>query len=179
MVNYRQLSALRRENTTMVFNRTLQGYLLQFTALNRNILRNYAAPHKPLLLMAICDLVADGTLQDNRIPLSDTLIDRFKQLWHQYVDTGSDLQHDSVMEELLVVERAYPFRCAIDKPYYHMKAEPFWHLQPTDKWQKHREYTVAQLRQCYQDALIDPELFNLMSAPASRMAIYQHLKDLL
>lgn len=130
-----------------------------FTGLNTNKTGVYQAPHKPLLLLAIMDLVESGAITSQRIYLTDGLIAAFKQ------NAGRYIGHSVV------------FKPDITKPFYHLDHEPFWRLvqraeasdcsiaaEPTVRYGKKAKpsYSVSGLRRDYEYAEIDEELLRLI-----------------
>lgn len=91
----------------------LSLYLMQMLTLHIHVCKNEFAPHKPILLLSIIDLIDKGELQKNQIVPNKILIDSFKGTWHKYVKSGSNYTSD------------------LWKPFWHMKTEPFWHLVPS------------------------------------------------
>ena len=51
------------------------------------------APHKPILLLSVIDMVAQGKIQRNRIELSPELIATFLKYW---TNLGSDTHHSNI-----------------------------------------------------------------------------------
>lgn len=87
----------------------LAKYLSQFKKLNRS--RNEkmgAAPHKPILLLAIIEEIGNGDIFSNRISITPELVLSFKDIWSKLVTT------------------AHTPNFAL--PFFHMKSEPFWRL---------------------------------------------------
>jgi putative restriction endonuclease len=123
-----------------------------FAQLHTARLRGFLAPHKPLLLLAVMDLVERGLITTPRVRLTDELQRAFKANTSRYI--GYSLL----------------FTPDIGKPYYHMQHEPFWKLvlQPGAKAPTTPTYTVARLQSIYNYALIDEELFHLMQNPEAR-----------
>lgn len=145
-----------------------------FRHLHTNITKGYAAPHKPLLLLAIIDMIERGIITSPRIELSEALVSSFAEQANRYV--GNSLV----------------FKPDIGKPFYHMDYEPFWRLVPKNAVEniftdgetataaesaaafgnkavsgvgakkKRVSYSVTSLRNQYAYALIDEELFNLL-----------------
>jgi putative restriction endonuclease len=129
-----------------------------FSTLHTAKSQGYSAPHKPLLLLSIIDLVERGVIRDNRIELSDALIATFKSNAARYIG------HSTL------------FTPNIGQPFYHLQHEPFWHLipmeastsfniaadSPADYGQKTVSYAISTLRSTYRHALIDEELFQLL-----------------
>lgn len=66
------------------------------------------APHKPILLLAILELVRKGEIRSNRIQITPDLVLEFKSIWSRLVVT--------------------PHIPNFALPFYHMKSEPFWKL---------------------------------------------------
>lgn len=66
------------------------------------------APHKPILLLSIIQLIAKGVISSNRIFITADLILAFKQNWNLLVETNH------------IPNFALPF--------FHLKSEPFWYL---------------------------------------------------
>lgn len=69
---------------------------------------NFHAPHKPLLLLAILDLIEQGSIQENLIQLNADLIDTFDRYWSAIM--GTEKYGTPVL------------------PFYHLKSDQFWHL---------------------------------------------------
>lgn len=116
------------------------------------------APHKPLLLLSIIDLIERRLITSNRIELTDELVRAFKSNATRFIG------HSVI------------FSPNIGQPFYHLQYEPFWRLIPsrlendlsmaaegTENYGKKRAvYSLKGLRECYKYALIDGELFELL-----------------
>jgi putative restriction endonuclease len=110
--------------------------------------RNGGAPHKPVLLLSIIDLVEDGTIPDHKICITPELVSNFKSYWSELVKT----QHNLVFA----------------LPFYHMSSEPFWKLLPNpgcEKWieSKSSMKSFSNLNTAVNHAQIDQQLFYFMS----------------
>ena len=66
------------------------------------------APHKPILLLSIIQLIAKGVITNNRIFITAELILAFKQNWNQLVETNHTRN--------------------FSLPFFHLRSEPFWYL---------------------------------------------------
>jgi putative restriction endonuclease len=148
---------------------TLETYIRQFANLRRapNAIFTEAtkkrAPHKPILLLAVFDLVARGVITSPFIAVTDDLVELnelFNLYWRRIIPLG---QTSSI---------AFPF------PRLHN--EPFWELVPVPG----KEITpatiqsinsVSQLRTVALGARLDEELFRFMQQPASRNALREAL----
>jgi len=123
------------------------------------------APHKPILLLALLDLVARGAFTSNFIEVTGDLVELnelFTGYWRRVVPLG---QTSSI---------AYPF--------FHLKSEPFWELVPLPGKEAQLEHTksvgsVSQLRTVALGARVDEDLFLLLQRPDSRAALRQVLVE--
>lgn len=157
----------------------LAYYTDLFCKMNRASLRGYTAPHKPILLLAIADLVEKGVICSNRFTLSDEVIDAFAENWGRYIDDGSN---DTIcLSEGLSIQTKthYPFKRAVETPFYHMHSEPFWRLEKSRDFVQKPTYSILAIRKCFEYAEIDEELFHLMLDVQSRDIIRSSLIALL
>ena len=56
----------------------LPYYLDKFSNLHRNKLKGEIAPHKPIMLLSVMDLIEAGFITSNKIEFSEMLEERFK-----------------------------------------------------------------------------------------------------
>ena len=126
-------------------------YVECFSSLHVFKQRGQIAPHKAILLLSVLDLVANGSVNLNKIEFSEKLEEQFIQNWKQYV------RKDSV------------FHSVPSTPFWYMQSEPFWKLVPRSGG-VNSIYGLKQcapsssisLRNCILHAEIDEELFVLM-----------------
>ena len=139
-----------------------------------------SAPHKPLLLLSVLDLIGQDLITTNLIELSDALINRFKENTKAYLG-------NSII-----------FNPNIGYPFYHLTSEPFWkHLHKinsqiisSEEISENKDcsiskvaenpltynriatekpvYSIKGLRERYAGALIDKELFVLLQNQDAR-----------
>lgn len=122
----------------------LTKYIAQFRSLNTNKRAGIDAPHKPILLLAIMDLVESGIIGSTRIELTELLERAFLHNWKRYV--GSSLL----------------FQPKIATPFWHMQNEPFYKLYTNDgKELSGSPYSVKKLRESTY-AILDKDLYDLM-----------------
>lgn len=147
----------------------LDKYLRLFTNLRRapgaswTAATKKRAPHKPILLLALLDLVARGVITSSFIDATGDLVELnelFNGYWRRVVPLG---QNSSI---------AYPF--------FHLKSEPFWELAPLPGKEAQLDHTksvgsVSQLRTLALGARLDEELFLLLQQPDGRAALRQVL----
>ena len=82
-------------------------YLKFFSKLRRDY-KFGGAPHKPILLLAVINLIKKRVIINNNIEISPELVLEFKEIWTKLVDT--------------------PHTANFALPFYHLKSEPFWKL---------------------------------------------------
>jgi putative restriction endonuclease len=113
---------------------------------------NGRAPHKPFLLLAILDGVEQGWIQNNRIELTQPLIETFFEYWNRIM--GED--HVTT----------------ISLPFFHMQSESFWKLiYKNDKEEFKNSPSLGGLIDRVYYAEIDSELFNSIDEPDGRNQI--------
>ena len=148
-----------------VLDMTLEHYCALFSKLTRapgpvwtSSTRN-RAPHKPLLLLAVMDLVARGVLSSRFISVTVELVELnelFTDYWRSIVPVK---QTSSI---------AFPFS--------RLHTEPFWKLVPLPGSEITRPIinsisTVSQLRNVALGAEMDEALFLHMSSAGGRKAL--------
>jgi len=110
----------------------------------------HRAPHKPLLLLAVMDLVARGVLKDRFISISGELTE-LNELFTDYWRSVVPISHVS----------------SIAFPFARLHNEPFWRLVPASGRSitadaVNNVSTVVQLRRLALGAHMDEELFILL-----------------
>ncbi|NEQ22396.1 MAG: hypothetical protein F6K28_25065 [Microcoleus sp. SIO2G3] len=145
--------------------RNLAFYRERFDELNVSITERGKAPYKPILLLSVIDLIAQGLIKDNHIYITNELINTF----NKYKNILSpDKKFDSTLS----------------LPFFHLKNEDvqFWHLdfnteeydaspQTNEKIRK----SITQLKKYVNSAYIDRELFNLIQNEDSRQELVDKL----
>ena len=142
---------------------TIAKYLNYFKKLNRGYTKNLGrAPHKPILLLSVLQLVKNGSIDSNKIFITADLILAFKRNWKQLVAT----------------EHSPNFSL----PFYHLQSEPFWYLIP--KSGKRIVLTKSKsiksfksLKENIAYAEIDKELYLLFQNPISQTLLEQYILD--
>ena len=109
------------------------------------------APHKPLLLLSVMELVEEGYIEEGMVCPDERLAERFERLWRCYAGATQG------------------FKGSMVYPFFHMDYEPFWQLCPTPECRHLREYSsLTSLRRDFAFARLAPELFALMQNPEAR-----------
>ncbi len=120
------------------------------------------APHKPILLLAITNLIERSEINSNLITVSPELVLEFKDLWSKLVIT--------------------PHLANFALPFFHMKSEPFWKLVskrgmdfPITSSNSIR--SLRGLKEALAYAEMSKDIFTLMSDPIYREVIRQEMLE--
>ncbi|MHB8765663.1 MAG: hypothetical protein ACYDA8_15200 [Deferrisomatales bacterium] len=96
---------------------SLAGYARRLTRLRTDVNAahypgqpGHRAPHKPLLLLSVMDLIAEGTLTANLVAPTPDLAELFALYWSRVMPPDR--------------------RGLLAYPFFHLKSEGFWHLVP-------------------------------------------------
>lgn len=84
----------------------LEYYKIAIQSLKQAPTKFGTAPHKPILLLSIIDLIENLGIKDNYIPVEKTLKETFVETWNKLVKTDHN--------------------CDITKPLFHMQNDGFW-----------------------------------------------------
>lgn len=129
-------------------------YVKKFRNLNASKKKTLGvAPHKPILLLSVIELIKEGEIQENKIYLTPKLISKFLKIWSHL---GSD-NHNS----------------DISLPFFHLTGDGFWHLIPNEGFEatiaeKIRIRGLNSLRIAVDYAYIDNELAVILLNSESR-----------
>lgn len=143
----------------MTTNELVQKYKKQFQSLNRasNVTLG-KAPHKPILLLSVIQLIANGELQSNRIYITGDLVIAFKTNWNKLVETNH-IPNFSL-------------------PFFHLSSEPFWRLIYNGLFDsKEKISSLGKLKSRVAFAEIDRNLFDLLLNPITRTELQKILLD--
>ncbi|MBE9017638.1 HNH endonuclease [Chroococcidiopsidales cyanobacterium LEGE 13417] len=134
--------------------KNLNYYTSKFIKLNVDRAHGSPAPHKPILLLSVIELIEQGILKHNQIPLSAELVAAFLKLWQQLGSTAHNAD--------------------IGMPFFHLRSDGFWHFRPNPGFEGMLSSSGAKvravnaLRQAVEYAYLDEELFELLQQPTSR-----------
>jgi putative restriction endonuclease len=128
---------------------SLQKYLHQIKKLKRSA-SNGGAPHKPILLLSIFELIRKGDITSNQIEITPELVLEFKSNWSKLVIT----QHSP----------------NFSLPFFHMRSEPFWRLitnigMNIPLTSSHSIKSLNALKESIAFAELDKEFFRLIIDP--------------
>ena len=136
---------------------TLQKYVQKMKRLRVDRAHG-VAPHKPLLLLAVIELIERGQIRENKIPLSPDLAETFMRYWSKVTNRKPN----------------------IALPFFHLKSDGFWHLHPNPGYEKALEIAdritaISRLREVIAHVSLDDELFVLLTDAGDREIIRQTL----
>jgi putative restriction endonuclease len=137
----------------------MEKYIHEFTHLHTDRTGGWTdatrgqAPHKPLLLLTIIDLFAQGQISTNLIEITPELCDLFATYWSRVMPSGH--------------------RGNLVLPFFHLGSSRFWHrvAQPGQETIINAIGTVSSLKKLNQlilGARLDDELFELLQSPNAR-----------
>ena len=140
-----------------MFSSTLQKYVLKMERLRVDRAHG-AAPNKPLLLLAVIELIEQGEIQENKIILSPSLAETFLKYWSKVTDRKSN----------------------IALPFFHLKSDGFWHLHANVGYETALSVasqlkTASRIREVIAYASLDDEFFILLTVPHDREVLRQTL----
>ncbi|WP_129677564.1 hypothetical protein [Candidatus Chloroploca sp. Khr17] len=111
----------------------------------------YAAPHKPLMLFSVMDLMAQKILKDNLVQLNKYLTETFHRYWRNTTSVKK--------------------KTNVTLPFYHLRSDNFWHLIATPGNERALRipiHSIGNMREFVLGASLDQDLFELMSHPQPR-----------
>ena len=116
------------------------------------------APHKPLLLLAVIELIERGQIRQNEIYFSPDLVETIMKYWVKVTDRKPN----------------------ITLPFFHLKSEEFWHLHPNVGYEKvldvaDRITAISPLREVIAYACLEDDFFALLTDTGDREIIRQPL----
>lgn len=94
----------------MQFNSETEKYVYDLKRLKRAFNKGLGyAPHKPVLLISVFELIKKGIITTNKIFITPELVVAFKDNWKKLVFTNHKEN--------------------FSLPFFHLRSEPFWHLK--------------------------------------------------
>ncbi|MEJ5964229.1 hypothetical protein [Pedobacter immunditicola] len=141
-------------------NYLLDKYLNAFSRLKRANTVYGKAPHKPVLLLSIIELIDNGLIVKNAVPINADLVGMFKENW-----------------QLLVPTLHQP---DFTQPFYYLQSEkvagaPFWFLQAYPGCQINAHIkSVNKLAEVCAYGYFAEELFLLLADKHARLS-FKHL----
>ncbi|MGE6220427.1 HNH endonuclease [Nubsella zeaxanthinifaciens] len=141
----------------------LQKYTKAFSRLKRGGTKYGAAPHKPILLLTVIELIEKGIVSDNRVFVDAQLVGAFKENWLLLVNTAH--QED------------------FTQPFYYLQSERvegqgYWFLQPVLGCQINAHIkSVSVLPKVCEYGYLSADLWLLLNDAISRDFLREVLLD--
>jgi putative restriction endonuclease len=135
-----------------MLEKNLDYYFQRFANLRIDRSHGRPAPHKPILLLSIIELIERHVIYTNEIELTPEIVSTFLNYWNAlYPDQ----------------------RGIVALPFFHLMSDGFWHLLPNEGYEKSFKL-IRQIKSSYQIrdmvkyAYFDNELFELLSDDKKR-----------
>lgn len=135
-----------------MLDKNVDYYLNKFTQLRIDRSHGRPAPHKPILLLSIIELIERGIITSNEIELTPEIVSTFLNYWNALYPTQKGI---------------------VALPFFHMKSDGFWHLVPNAGYEKSFNLirhikSSYQIRDMVRHAYLDNELFALLLLDINR-----------
>lgn len=132
--------------------RNLAYYCKHFAQLNVSSSRQRGNAHyKPILLLSVIDLITQGIIEENRITVSDELIETFNKYWNVLASAS--------------------YKGGLHYPFFHLQSEGFWYLTFQPGFNGLQPKTTNKLKEAVEFAYLDSQLFDLLQDPISRQEL--------
>lgn len=136
--------------------RNLSYYCKLFAGLNVNSSRQRGDAHyKPILVLSVIDLIAQGLIATNQIIVSDDLVNTFNSYWN-ILTSGS-------------------YKGGLHYPFIHLQSDSFWHLEFKSTFNGFQPKTTNKLKEAVEYAYLDNELFDFLKDPVFRQDLIDTL----
>jgi putative restriction endonuclease len=115
-------------------------------------------PHKPVMLMAVMDLIASGVIRKNRINWSEELLSRFGEIFEK-VSSSND-------------------QPSPENPFFYLKSDGFWHHiaktgQESVVENLSKPPRIGDLASGLFHVELDSDLFDLLAEKESRVVFQE------
>jgi putative restriction endonuclease len=133
----------------------IQYYSIKFARLRVDRAHGIA-PHKPILLLSVIELIRVGSIHHNQIFLTEEMLLTFLNIWNYL---GSETHNPD-----------------ISRPFFHLSGDKFWHLIPNRGFRKVinskiKLKTFSEVQQAVKYAQMDDVLFELLREPMTRASL--------
>jgi putative restriction endonuclease len=141
----------------------IEKYLIAFSKLKRGNTSLGIAPHKPLLLLSLIELIDKGFISKNAVPISGELVGIFKENWQLLVPTSHNED--------------------FTQPFFYLQSDkvagaPFWFLKAVQGYQINKPIkSVNTLAAVCAYGYFSEELFLLLTEKQVRLRFQTLLLD--
>lgn len=138
------------------YEKCLAHYEEEIKSLKQNKLHGAVNIAKPVLVLAVTQLIDDGLLQDNVILLTKGLEDRYTKLYEQYDRTGKITR--------------------IDYPFYFMLNDRFWNIKWIGEPKEHENAPWRKfMKEHVEYAYLDEDLWCLLQNDGCRHRLMDYI----
>jgi len=138
--------------------KTFDEYILKLSKLNQGVTKYGKAPHKPILLISIFELIDKSEIIENKIFITPELITAYRDNWDLLVDTNN------VPDFTL--------------PFYHLSGEKFWNSFLKDgAEQKNHIKSFKQFNNLVDFGKFSDDLFQILINSNNRKLLINLLLD--
>ncbi len=132
----------------------LEFYIRGLSRLKRGSTKFGMAPHKPILLLTLIQLIEEGEGVKNEFYVDALLVAKFQEVWINYVDT------------LHQADFTQPFYYLQNDQY---KKKHFWYLKPKAGYSINSHIkSIFTLSDVLEYGYLDPNLYQLLQDPTKR-----------
>jgi putative restriction endonuclease len=141
------------QTTEANYPRNLAYYCNCFAKLNVSKTKERGtANHKPILILSVLELITQQSIVENRIFISNELIETFKQYWS-------------------IIVTGFSYTDALHYPFVHLQSDGFWKVKFKDIYKGERIKTTNKLKEKVEYACLDEELFDLLKDSFNRQVL--------
>lgn len=155
----------------------LDYYIDAFKNMNIPIVRRDKAPYKPLLMLAIIDMIGAVNWEDLQENQIEGLIIPFKFQLESYLEFHLENCFNLEWEK----QKYYDLH--FNKNYtnvlFYMEDEPFYRLSLLPDKQRNNSRDLQDIKETYQGIKLDPELMKLLINPETRQQLRTTLEEML
>lgn len=138
-------------------NLSLAYYCQRFSALKVSSTKQRGNAHyKPILLLAVIDLIAQGIIKENKIYVEDILLENFNKYW-------------------VIIAEDSSYKGGLHYPFMHLQSEGFWHIKFSSDFKGLQPKTLNQLKKSVEYASFDSNLFALLQDSQYCQVLIDHL----
>lgn len=127
-----------------------ENYQILISNVRRSKMSGVKAPHKPILLLTLIELIKRKLVSENKFYYNDRFNSVFSEMWHEYVQVGH-------------------FSCNSYSPFVSMSNDGFWHFHYKNSFPpSYKVPSSAWINKYVDYAFLDDKLFRLLQNESNR-----------
>lgn len=144
-----ELAFVLRGQWVMLHALMISAYLKKVGMLRVAPTKFGPAPHKPVLVLSLLELIEKGIVSDNRFYITPEFVAEFKENWALLVNTENN--------------------CDFSLPFFHLQKDGFWHVLKKDGRPLNTHIrSIVTLSEEVDYGFVDQDLFQIWCQPAER-----------